>query len=103
MSFPADPFSLHHPGRIAVANFPILFATFGRRNLISILTGIKYQSIRRYHKLIGRIVAIQVLIHVLGQTGYYLVSLGVAALAEEYSEAYFKYGIAVSFFFSLFS
>lgn len=57
-------------GVIAMANFPIIFATFGRNNMITIVTGISYQEIRFYHKVLGRIAAIETLVHVFGQIGY---------------------------------
>ncbi|KAK4701780.1 hypothetical protein P7C70_g4442, partial [Phenoliferia sp. Uapishka_3] len=118
---------LHHPatvnsnvarafsrrcGRVAVANYPILFALAGRNNIISLLTGrplyivnphhraddfflqgFGYTDVRYYHKVLGSIAVIESVVHTLAYVGYYCVNLGVAALHEEYTELYFKMGI----------
>lgn len=80
-------------GRMAVANLPILFATMGRNNPVSILTGIDYQAVRWAHKLIGVLVILESFIHTIAYTLYYVVQMGVEMLHEEYTEMYFKLGI----------
>ncbi|KAL8284135.1 hypothetical protein RQP46_004884 [Phenoliferia psychrophenolica] len=88
-------------GRMAIVNLPILFATMGRNNPVSLLTGFDYQSVRVWHKLLGIIVILQSFIHTIAYTGYYVVSLGVEALHEEYTELYFKLGIAAMVAFAV--
>ncbi|KAM0750445.1 hypothetical protein T439DRAFT_334799 [Meredithblackwellia eburnea MCA 4105] len=83
-------------GRIAVANYPILFALAGRNNVVSLLTGFAYTEVRYYHKLLGSVVVLESFIHTIAYTGYYIVSLGHEALAEEATELYFKWGIAAT-------
>lgn len=55
---------------MAVANLPILFATMGRNNPVSILTGIDYQAVRWAHKLIGVLVILESFIHTIAYTLY---------------------------------
>ena len=82
-------------GRVAMQNLPVLFILFGRKNVVTMLTGISYQETRFLHKLIGFIVWIETIIHTFGQMGYYLVSLGPARLYTECTRLYFQVGIVV--------
>ncbi|KAL8292721.1 hypothetical protein RQP46_001333 [Phenoliferia psychrophenolica] len=71
-------------GRMAAANFP-------------------YGSVRFYHKVLGGIVTLQAVIHALSYTACYIVNLGVDALHEQYTELYFKLGIAALVMMSIMS
>lgn len=50
-------------GRVAVANFPIVFLFAGRNNPVTWVTGVPYQTIRTYHKLTGLCCFIETLLH----------------------------------------
>ncbi|KAI5479003.1 ferric-chelate reductase [Pseudohyphozyma bogoriensis] len=83
-------------GRIAVANLPILFTLAGRNNIVSLITGFDYQSVKFYHKVLGWTVLLETIIHVICYCAYYVVSLGAEKLYEEYTELYFKLGIVAT-------
>ncbi|GAA5836180.1 hypothetical protein JCM3766R1_001987 [Sporobolomyces carnicolor] len=85
-------------GRVAVANFPVLFCFAGRNNIISTLTGVSYQELRFYHILIGGITFLESFIHTFAYLGHYLRYQTAEALHEEYTELYFKMGIVALVF-----
>ncbi|GAA5878675.1 hypothetical protein JCM16303_002165 [Sporobolomyces ruberrimus] len=85
-------------GRVAVANFPILYCFAGRNNIISTLTGVSYQELRFYHTLIGGITFLESFIHTFAYLGHYWKYQPAEVLREEYSELYFKMGIVALVF-----
>ncbi|GAA5901561.1 hypothetical protein JCM6882_006312 [Rhodosporidiobolus microsporus] len=85
-------------GRMAVANYPWLFMFAGRNNIISTMTGIPYQEIRFYHILMGAIAFIETFIHTFAYIAHFSIYQGMAALAEDYTELYFKMGIVATVF-----
>ncbi|GAA5928689.1 ferric reductase family protein [Sporobolomyces koalae] len=85
-------------GRVAIANFPILYCFAGRNNVIATLTGISYQELRFYHILIGGIVFLESWIHTWVYLAHYWIYQPAEVLREEYSELYFKMGIVAIVF-----
>ncbi|BGP31960.1 ferric-chelate reductase [Rhodotorula toruloides] len=87
-------------GRIATANYPILFMFAGRNSVIAKLTGLSYQSLRFYHILLGFIAFIESFVHTIAYIGHYMIWQGKDKLAHEATQKYFKWGIvAVVFMF----
>ncbi|SGZ28358.1 BQ5605_C027g10321 [Microbotryum silenes-dioicae] len=91
-------------GRIAAANFPLLYLFAGRNSVVVFLTGeyglerpsvysFEYQSVRFYHKILGFLVFLQCFVHTFSYIGYYLNGPGAESLHEEWTEMYFKFGI----------
>ncbi|GAA6002237.1 hypothetical protein JCM5350_004226 [Sporobolomyces pararoseus] len=72
-------------GRVAVANFPILFCFAGRNNIIATLTGVSYQELRFYHILFGFLTFVESFVHTFAYLGHYLEYQTREALREEYS------------------
>ncbi|KDE07053.1 hypothetical protein MVLG_02629 [Microbotryum lychnidis-dioicae p1A1 Lamole] len=80
-------------GRMAAANFPLLYLFAGRNSVVVFLTGFEYQSVRFYHKILGLLVFLQCFVHTFSYIGYYLNGPGAESLHEEWTEMYFKFGI----------
>ncbi|GAA6060074.1 hypothetical protein JCM10212_003035 [Sporobolomyces blumeae] len=88
-------------GRVAVANYPMIYCFAGRNSIVATLTGVSYQELRFYHILIGGIAFLESFIHTFAYIGHYLRYQTAEKLREEYSELYFKMGIvAVVFMFA---
>ncbi|GAA5861844.1 hypothetical protein JCM3774_001323 [Rhodotorula dairenensis] len=85
-------------GRMAVANYPILFCFAGRNSVIARLTGFEYQTLRFYHMLLGAIAFILSFIHTFAYIAHYTIWQGVDKLREEFTETYFKWGIVALVF-----
>ncbi|GAA6012243.1 hypothetical protein JCM11491_007069 [Sporobolomyces phaffii] len=85
-------------GRIAVANFPMLYCFAGRNNIVATLTGVSYQELRFYHILIGTVTFLESFIHTFAYLGHYWRYQPAEVLREEYSELYFKMGIVALVF-----
>ncbi|GAA5981975.1 hypothetical protein JCM10908_004689 [Rhodotorula pacifica] len=85
-------------GRMAIANYPILFCFAGRNSVIARLTGFSYQSLRFYHMLLGAIAFILSFIHTFAYIAHYTIWQGVEHLHEEFTESYFKWGIVALVF-----
>ncbi|GAA5965128.1 hypothetical protein JCM8115_006672 [Rhodotorula mucilaginosa] len=85
-------------GRMAVANYPILFCFAGRNSVIARLTGFEYQTLRFYHMLLGAIAFILSFIHTFAYIAHYTIWQGVDHLREEFTETYFKWGIVALVF-----
>ncbi|GAA6027262.1 hypothetical protein JCM8097_002536 [Rhodosporidiobolus ruineniae] len=88
-------------GRIAVATYPWLFMFAGRNNIISKLTGFSYQETRFYHILFGAMSFVLSFIHTFAYIAHFTLYQGMEALAEDYTELYFKMGIAALIFLFL--
>ncbi|SCZ93912.1 BZ3500_MvSof-1268-A1-R1_Chr6-3g08979 [Microbotryum saponariae] len=91
-------------GRMAAANFPLLYLFAGRNSVVVFLTGeyglerrsvysFEYQTVRFYHKILGFLVFLQCFVHTFSYIGYYLNGPGAEALHEEWTETYLKLGI----------
>lgn len=55
-------------GRLATAQLPLLYVLAGRKNPVSLLTGVSYQTVRYYHKLVAVAVTAETVAH----TGAYM-------------------------------
>ncbi len=63
-------------GCTATFQFPLLYAFAGRNNLIGWLTGIEYQTLRSYHKLLGAICFVETLLHTFAYLAFWAKEYG---------------------------
>ncbi|KAG0147125.1 hypothetical protein CROQUDRAFT_670680 [Cronartium quercuum f. sp. fusiforme G11] len=88
------------------SNFPLLFATAGRNNLISTLTGIPYRSLNWLHRALGRMCFLLIIVHSTLFSSVIIKQNGPQLYLAQFSEKYWQCGILaitclfVSFLFS---
>lgn len=81
-------------GILAFANFPLIILLSTRNTICEYLTDVKYSSLIMFHKWIGRIMFIDVILH----GGAYLVyAMMTKSFGTSSKQAYYKFGILACF------
>ncbi|GAA6002156.1 uncharacterized protein JCM10292_000783 [Rhodotorula paludigena] len=85
-------------GRIATADLPMLYLFVGRNNILTLLTGVSYQTLRFWHIYLGAHSFIFSFVHTWAYIGQYYANNNYAKLKRAYGKLYFKMGIVAIVF-----
>ncbi|MBW0499040.1 hypothetical protein O181_038755 [Austropuccinia psidii MF-1] len=80
-------------GSAIILNLPLLFATTGKRNLLSFITGIPYRSLNFFHRAIGRFCFIMSVVHMSLVLEWLRKKNGSSSLMQQFSKQFIQCGL----------